>query len=218
ERGVRPRLLDRRELLAGDILHERQKQRIAIVGLADDRRHRLHPSVARGAPPALACDQLVAAALTRTHDDGLQQSLPSNRLGEPRGCLWLETSPRLPRVRCDFVHADLRELLPLVDSSYEQLEPAPEPAPLCSAHAAAAMSRRRSTSSCAARQYASAPAELRSYAITGSPCDGASARRTERGIVVLKTRSPKCFRTSTATSAESLVRPSTIVSITPPMR
>jgi len=49
----------------------------------------------------------------------------------------------------------------------------------------------RSTSSIATFQYASAPRERRSYAIAGRPKLGASARRTERGTAVLKTRSPK---------------------------
>src|SRR4029453_19049884 len=111
-----------------------------------------------------------------------------------------------------------RELLPVVAAADEQLEPAAQPSALRRAHAAAAIDARRSTNSFAARQYASAPAEHLSYAITGRPCDGASASRTDRGIVVRNTRSPKCLRTSSATSEDSFVRPSTIVRSTPLMR
>ena len=65
ERGVRARFLDRGELLPGDVLDEREQERVAIVRLADERGQGLEPGLARGAPAALAGDQLVAAGLPR---------------------------------------------------------------------------------------------------------------------------------------------------------
>ena len=47
--------------------------------------------------------------------------------------------------------------------------------------------------------------------MTGSPNEGASESRTERGITVLQTLSPKWLRTSLTTWSESFVRPSYIV-------
>ena len=56
-----PRLLDRGELLAGDVLDEREQERVAVVRLAHERRHRRQAGLARGAPAPLAGDQLPAA-------------------------------------------------------------------------------------------------------------------------------------------------------------
>ena len=61
EQRVAARLLDRREVLAGDVLDEAEQQRVAVVGLADHGRHGRHARLARRPPAALAGDQLVAA-------------------------------------------------------------------------------------------------------------------------------------------------------------
>ena len=43
ERGIGARLLDRRELLAGDVLDEAEEKRVAIPDVPDERREALRP-------------------------------------------------------------------------------------------------------------------------------------------------------------------------------
>ena len=111
ERGVGARLLDRRQLLAGDVLDEREQERVAVVRLAYDGRQRREPRLARGTPAALAGDQLVAARRTRPDDDRLQQTLLLDRAREAGRRLGLEAPARLARVRVDRVDGQVRELL-----------------------------------------------------------------------------------------------------------
>src|SRR5207249_721785 len=85
EQSVGPRLLDRRELLAGDVLDQAQQERVAVVGFAEESRNGGDASVARGPPAALAGDQLVATGLPRTNDDGLHEALRADRLGQRAG-------------------------------------------------------------------------------------------------------------------------------------
>jgi len=65
---VRARLLDRRQLLARDVLDEAEQQRVAIVCLAHDRRHARLAGLASRAPTPLAGDDLVASGRTRAHE------------------------------------------------------------------------------------------------------------------------------------------------------
>ena len=53
------------QLLACDVLDQSEHERVAVVGLADDGGNRGVPGVARGAPAALAGDELVAARCAR---------------------------------------------------------------------------------------------------------------------------------------------------------
>ena len=98
---VRARLLDRREVLARDVLDEAEQERVAVVRLADDRRHGREPGLARGAPAALAGDQLVAALRPRADDDRLDHALRADRLGEAGVASCVEAPARLARVRVD---------------------------------------------------------------------------------------------------------------------
>ena len=68
---IRLRLFHRVQILAQQILDERQLEALRVGGLADDRGD---PGEARqlgGPPPALADDELIAFA-EPPHDDGLQ--------------------------------------------------------------------------------------------------------------------------------------------------
>ena len=75
ERGVRSRLLDCRELLARDVLHKPQEQRVAVAHLLDDRRQRRGPGRAGCTPAALSGDDLVPALDSRPDDDRLEDAL-----------------------------------------------------------------------------------------------------------------------------------------------
>ena len=108
--GVGTCLLDRRQLLARDVLDEAEQECLAVVGVAHHRRHRLPAGLTCGAPAPLAGDDLVAADAARTHEQRLDDTLPPHRLGQPGGRLGLETAARLPRIRVDRVDGDLEQL------------------------------------------------------------------------------------------------------------
>src|SRR3954466_5332018 len=80
---VRARFLRRRELFAGDVLDESEQERVAVVGLADQRRPGGEARLARSAPAPLACDQLPAAGQARPDDDRLDDTLAADGVGEP---------------------------------------------------------------------------------------------------------------------------------------
>ena len=107
---VAARLLDRREVLARDVLDQAEQQRVAVVGLADHGRHGRDAGLARGAPAALAGDQLVAALGARPDDDRLDDALRADRVGEAGGRLVVEAPPRLARVRVHLLDRQVREL------------------------------------------------------------------------------------------------------------
>src|SRR5207248_7797102 len=101
--GVAPRLLDGREILARHVLDEPEQERLAVVCLADDRRHRRRARLAGSSPAALARDQLVAALEPRPQDDGLDHALDPDRVGEPGRRRMVEALAGLARVRMDLV-------------------------------------------------------------------------------------------------------------------
>ena len=196
------------ELLARDVLDEREQERVAVVRLAHERRHGRDARLARGPPAALAGDQLPAAARRAggRRPAGGRPARGSTRRGRcsPRrrsggaagaGSRGSPSTGQLDEGR-------LRARPPISTS-----RPRPRPRLRGVRRARQAPSPPSST-----RRR---PVLRRSYALTGSPWLGASASRTERGTTVRKTSSPKWRRTSFETSAASRVRPSTIVSSTP---
>src|SRR5207249_1543502 len=80
QHGERPRLLDRRQVLAHDVLDEREEERVAVVGIAYHRRQRREAGLTRGSPAALAGDQLPSALRAWAHNDGLDDALRANRV------------------------------------------------------------------------------------------------------------------------------------------
>ena len=166
------------------------------------------PGLARGAPAALAGDQLVAAlraaAARRPAGSGPARLIES---ASPRRRLAVEPPARLPRVRVDRRRPASCASSAAASPPIRTSKPRPRP--------------RRSRR---ARQAPSPPssrprrrASAGRSGSTGRPWLGASARRTERGTTASKTSAPKCLRTSASTSAESRVRASAIVSRTPPI-
>ena len=130
EDGVRARLLDRRQLLARDVLDEAEQERVAVVDGAHDCRNRLAARLPRGAPAALAGDDLVAADAARPDEERLDDALPPHRVGEPRRGLGLEAAPRLVRVRMDRVDRDLEQLARSRRAADQDFEAAAEAATL----------------------------------------------------------------------------------------
>src|SRR5207244_7781192 len=118
-----------RQLLAGHVLDEREQERVAIVGLAHERGHRLDTGLPRRPPAPFAGDQLVAALRPWADDDRLEQALGLDRPGEPVGRLGREATARLARVRVDLVERELRQLLRRRgETAYEDVETAAEAA------------------------------------------------------------------------------------------
>ena len=75
---IRLRLFDRVEILALDILDQRDLERFGIVELADDDRDFVKPCPLRCAPPSFAGDDLITV-LIRPHHDRLDQSPGGDR-------------------------------------------------------------------------------------------------------------------------------------------
>ncbi len=123
QHGVGARLLDRRQLLARDVLDQPEQQRVAVVGLADDGGDRRVAGLARSAPAALAGDDLVAARGARPHEQRLDDALAPDRLGEPGARLAVEALARLLRIRVDGVDRQLEQLgrvrLETADENFE---------------------------------------------------------------------------------------------------
>ena len=128
EDRVRAGFLDRREVLARDVLDERKQKGVAIVGGADERGNGREAGRLGGAPTALARDQLIGSVRDRPDDDRLDDTLNPDRLGEARERLGIEAPAWLEPVRPDRSHGELRQLGVVADSAEQDLEPAAEPA------------------------------------------------------------------------------------------
>jgi hypothetical protein len=86
--------LDRVEVLALDILDQRDFQRLLVAELADDGRNLVQPRPLRRPPTALAGDDLETVAVG-PNDDWLDHAARLDRGGQLRQRLLLEDSPRL---------------------------------------------------------------------------------------------------------------------------
>src|SRR5207302_2531816 len=103
QHGVGARLLDRCELLASDVLDQTQQKGVAIVRIADDCGNGCVARIARGTPPALAGDDLVAAGSPWAYEQRLDHALAAHRLGEPGARLAVEAFAAPLRVRVNRV-------------------------------------------------------------------------------------------------------------------
>src|SRR5436853_633346 len=88
------RLLDCVEVLALDILDQRDFERLLVAEFADDRGNFMEPSALRRAPAPLAGDDLEAVAV-RTDDDRLDQAARLDRGGELEQALLRAAAARL---------------------------------------------------------------------------------------------------------------------------
>ena len=155
------------------------------------------------APAALAGDQLVAALEPRPHDDGLDQPLRLDRLGEAASrrrrrtaCAAASDSGGSGRRRRARARARRRR------SGPRSPRPRPRLGTLDKLH----------------RHLPVGLGAASSAGRSGSRAGRGSAPRRRAPSAARprsKTSSPKCLRTSASTSAESRVRPSVIVSSTP---
>jgi len=100
-------LFQRVELLPVQVLDQRVPEQVIVLRLLDDGADLGQPGPLRGAPAALAHDQLVPAGPDRADDHGLQQADLSDRLGQLVEGVLVEAASRLPRVRGDRGDRDL---------------------------------------------------------------------------------------------------------------
>ena len=169
ERGAGARLLDGVEVLARHVLDERRLERLGVVALAHERRDRLEAGDLRGAPAALAGDELVRAAGDRPHEHRLQHAALAQRAGERLERGVVERPPRLPGVRRDELDGEHR-------AGPRARAPRPPETARIAAEAAAHAALRRAhdaaparTTSLASSKYASEPAQCGSWWVTGRP-------------------------------------------------
>ena len=98
--------LDRVEVLALQVLDERDLELVDGIELADDRRDALEAGHARGAPAALAGDELVALDGLRD-EDRLQDAMLADARGQALELGLVEAHPRLVRVGPDAIERQL---------------------------------------------------------------------------------------------------------------
>ena len=101
------RLFQRRQILTLQILDEGDFQRLGVGQWPDHYRHFVQPRPLRCPPAPLPGDQLeigarpVHGVLGRPHQQGLDDALVADRLGEPFQLLLAEMAARLKRRRAD---------------------------------------------------------------------------------------------------------------------
>ncbi len=98
--------LDRVEILALQVLDERDLELIDGVQLADDRRDALEPGPPGGTPATLPGDQLVALEGLR-HEDRLEDPVLTDARGQTLQLGLVEADARLVRVRADAIEREL---------------------------------------------------------------------------------------------------------------
>ena len=98
--------VERRQVLALEVLDDRDLEGRVVVDLLDERRDRLEPGQPRRAPAALAGDDLVGIRPERADEDRLEDAVFADRRGQLLERLGLEDHPRLFRIRLDLVDCD----------------------------------------------------------------------------------------------------------------
>jgi hypothetical protein len=145
ESGVGTGFLDRREILARDVLDEREEERVPVVALPYERGNRRESCRLGRAQTALAGDQLPASPVQRPHDDRLDETLGAHGLGELRDPHGVEAAAWLAAVRLDRAQRELDELGGRGRPADEHLETATEAAATAFRRGRQARSRREST-------------------------------------------------------------------------
>src|SRR4030095_5268530 len=100
EPPVALRFLDCVEVLALDILDQRDLERLFLAEIANDRGPLVQPRLLRRPPAPLAGDDLEAVAVW-PHDDRLDHAARFDRFGQLGERVLLEDAPGLVRMRLD---------------------------------------------------------------------------------------------------------------------
>src|SRR5438034_6440015 len=125
------RLLHRVEVLAKQVLDQRELEALGIGRLAHHRGNSVQPCLARRAPPPLTCDQLPTAGEATSHDDRLNDAGRFDREGELVERADVKHLSRLPRIGLDLVDRDLGlRLSRLRCVAEKRVEATPQPPPI----------------------------------------------------------------------------------------
>ena len=95
-----------RQVLALEVLDDRDLERRVVVDLLDQGGDRLEPGETRCAPAAFARDDLVGIRTERSDEDRLEDAVLANRCGELFERLRFEDHPRLLGIRFDVIDLD----------------------------------------------------------------------------------------------------------------
>ena len=102
-------LIERREVLALQILDDRDLECRVVVELLHERRDRAEPGSLRRAPAALTGDELEPVAAERPHENGLQHAVLADRRGELIQRFLVDRQSRLLGVWLDLVDGDMTD-------------------------------------------------------------------------------------------------------------
>jgi hypothetical protein len=78
---VHRRLFERRQVLALEVLDDRDLEGCLVVEILDERRHGLEAGLPGRAPAPLAGDELVSIRAERPDEDRLEDAVLANRRG-----------------------------------------------------------------------------------------------------------------------------------------
>jgi hypothetical protein len=110
ERRVRARLLDGGELLTGDVLHQPEEERIAILDVTDDRGKRCSSSCLCRSPATFSGNELETSFRPPPDHDRLKHALQADGARETGCRLRLEPTSRLPRIGVDRLDREMEQL------------------------------------------------------------------------------------------------------------
>src|SRR5207248_11196275 len=103
------RLLERIQILALDVLDQREGQRRLIGHDADERGNLGEPRALGREPAPLASDNFIPAGVDGTHEDRLHYALVTNRIRELDERLLIHPRTRLIATRADLVERERAE-------------------------------------------------------------------------------------------------------------
>ncbi len=124
--------VERGEVVALEVLDQREGEQRPVVGLLHHRGDLGPPQPLHRAPAALPGDQLVAPRRAGPHHHRLEEARRGDRIGQLAELRLVEVAPRLVRVGADRGHRELpqrttrRRILPR-DRSQQRLEAAAQP-------------------------------------------------------------------------------------------
>src|SRR5207253_4097002 len=121
---VRLRLLDRVEVLALDVLDQRDLERLVVGDLANHHGQLTQPRLLRRPPSALAGDEHVPVAVP-SDDQGQQHSLAADGLRQLLDMPLVEMASRLRAVRTDLLDAEVHHALALRGGAAGNQRPKP---------------------------------------------------------------------------------------------